>query len=269
MKNNIINFFKLYRVDRLLFYYIPFFIGTLNNNLSFIQHLLLFFNFFLIFELMIILNDYTDKTCDKYNNINRLDISFRKKEIIIYLTLFIIYNLTFEFIFFNLTKSYYIGLICSIFLSLLYHCNPIRLKKIFPLNNLSLGFVASFLYLWGTNGNYQLKHFIIIGIFFTIASIYKDFKDIKGDLKDKIYTLPSLFYKYKIDINYCYFLVAFLLWIFNISIIHIFYFKTDIFYYLLCFISLFLLFIKSEKYLFLILLFNSFLIFKIVFVIHL
>jgi len=249
-----------FRLDRLLFYYIPFFIGTLQYNYSIEHHIMLFVLFFILFELMIILNDYVDTEVDHYNQRNRPFLKERYFDLIVFIPIFFI--LLF-FIHYTIQPDplFYFGMNSSLFLSLLYHVKPLYLKGIFPLNNICLGLIAGFLYMWGSNGHFQMDYFILIVIYFGIGSVYKDFKDIYGDKKCNIITFPVIIQNAKLGLKYGYFTLAFFFWLFNSFVFYRYHFVMDVYYYLLYVINILLFFANKEKYYFPLLVINSFLIY--------
>jgi len=246
-----INYFKMFRIDRLILYYFPFFIGIYFNNLTISQNIINSFIFISLFELMIVLNDINDVVADKYNKKTRP--SLKKWENFIYLFSFI--YIYFNIISFNYNNFYfYYYMFLAFLLSIFYNCPPFRIKKYFPFNNLILGTTASFIYLWGSNGYFQYKYFFLIFIYFSLASFFKDRKDIKGDKIDNITTFPIILEKYNIsDLNTGYKTITIILYFINI--ITLIYFSIGFIHLIILTFLHYLLYKSKEEYQYLSMLF--------------
>lgn len=203
------------RIDRLLFYTLPLCIGIYFNFTSWDYTLYTFIYYITILQSMMILNDITDSDIDTMNQCIRA--TYKEYLPFIYFCLlslsYLIYlNYIYQILNIETTILYFIYSV----LGIAYHQEPIRLKKYFPFNNISLAIIAVLAYCIGINNlsfyttisfsiptyyNKYLEYAYFLFIFFFIVSIYKDFKDIKGDNYYGITTLPILWKKYKINLS--------------------------------------------------------------------
>jgi 4-hydroxybenzoate polyprenyltransferase len=155
---------------------------------------------FLAFQSAVIYNDYFDFKIDTVSNPDRPLVlgqispqSYRKLGI-----LMLIFALVLAFAV-NLALFYFV-LTASI-LSYVYSNEPFRLKKVFLINNLILGFIALTVFHAGaslllndrsfTQIPSILSYAILFG--FTLVSVIKDIKDYEGDKQNGIKTLVTVF----------------------------------------------------------------------------
>lgn len=147
----------------------------------------------------VFVNDYFDCQIDKISNKERPLVSgvFSKKEFVdislVFLLLSLVAALVINPLFFWLVLFYHV-------LTWIYSAPPFRLKRFFVFSNLIIA-AASVLFIfigflvfsgeelfkafpWSLAGFFFLAYFFILPI--------KDFKDIKGDKKNGVYTLPVL-----------------------------------------------------------------------------
>jgi len=154
---------------------------------------------FLVWQFAVVINDIADVSIDKVSNRNRPLIKgiISKKEFIF---------LGAVFAFFSLAAASLVNFFTILFifvflvLALAYSLEPIRLRKNF-LGNVVIGLSISLCYFFGffsmenfrfpENSDYMFAGMLFLfGLFITLA---KDAKDFKGDLKDNISNLFTLF----------------------------------------------------------------------------
>ena len=231
-------------------------IGSLFDLLSFVSLFLalLFAWLFTVWE-----NDEIDIETDKISNQNRplaqTEPVFSNEEWKNLKYIFLIFSISFAF----LGGLYsFIFILLSIFIAHIYSVPPLRLKRFFGISSLLIGLEAllvtwmGFFMTAGTErlNAFPLKYsFGILVIFFLVENV-KNIKDIEGDKKEGVRTIPVIFgeKKGKLIIGFCLFLASLL-------IPFIFYFNLYTFL-LAIFFGLILFFLTNrknfqEKYIFL------------------
>jgi 4-hydroxybenzoate polyprenyltransferase len=193
-------------------------IGSLFDFLSFVSLFLavLFAWLFAVWE-----NDEEDILIDRISNINRplaennSIFSIEEWKNIKYI--FVIFSLAFAFL--NGLYSF-IFILLFIFIYHIYSTPPLKLKRFLGISSLLVAANALLVVLMGfflTVGTENLNVFPakylfgILGIFF-LAENVKNIKDIEGDRKEGIQTLPVIFgeKRGKLIIGYCVFLATLL-----------------------------------------------------------
>jgi len=202
---------KNFRYPQLIYHSGLFFVGVglgyLNypesfslNIFSFFTVIVLLLSIFLAWKASVVINDIEDVEIDKITNSSRPlpQKIFNEKEYfhfgMICLFLSLLGGLTISPVFFVLLLIYQI-------LAFFYSAKPYRLKK-FPLIATATSSLASIFILFmgfalmssgQTFQNMPWRITLLLFITYTISIPIKDFKDVEGDKKEKIWTVPVIF----------------------------------------------------------------------------
>ncbi len=162
----------------------------------------MFFAVFFAFQFSVVTNDIFDIDCDKLSNPGRPLVAENLKPDE-YL------NIGFVYLGLSLLFGYWVSgtclMIILLFIALyfIYSVPPLRLKRFLLISPLIIGLEAVLAFALGrlsfaenlSSGYHDSPIFWLIFIAFTLSSTVKDLKDIDGDRKSGVITLPTLFGK--------------------------------------------------------------------------
>ncbi len=153
----------------------------------------------ILFFLSIILNNIYDKKIDLINKkVNPLNNGIKIKKYFYLYVFLLFFSLILSF--FLSKKIFYLTVFINL-ISYFYSVPPFRLKKFFPLNIIIISFCTTITifsgYLFSTHGksysefpfDFALSLFFILSFAFNV----KDINDFKGDKKQKIMTIMTIF----------------------------------------------------------------------------
>lgn len=154
---------------------------------------------FLAFQFSVVINDIFDEDCDKVSNPGRPLVTgaLKRNEYL---------NIAYVYLALSLLFSYWVNetsvMIVLLYLSFyfLYSAPPFRLKRFFPLSVVIIGFEAVLAFAMGeaaftTRGmapSFHTYFFWPVFVIFTLGANIKDLKDIEGDKRAGVATLPVL-----------------------------------------------------------------------------
>ncbi len=154
---------------------------------------------FFAFQFSVVTNDIFDIECDKVSNAQRPLITqiLDKNEYLVIGYVYLAFSLLFAF-----WVNAQCVMITLLFIAFyyLYSAPPLRLKRFFPLSALIIGMQAVFAFAVGNNAlvlneaalSSNANFFWPIFVIFSLASNVKDLKDIEGDKRTGVATLPVL-----------------------------------------------------------------------------
>lgn len=192
----IFNFGLLFIGMGLGYYYFP------RNNFDFFYILIVVNLLVMVFSswfFSVFINDITDQRVDRKSNPDRPLIK----------SIFSINeykNFSKIFLFFSLTSALLVGfqafslIIVYHFLTWIYSHYPFRLKRYYPISAILSSFASLIFLIVGflifsenqTLGEFPWKVFFFLLVAFSLILPIKDFKDVKYDKKDGVYTLPVI-----------------------------------------------------------------------------
>ncbi len=160
----------------------------------------MFFAIFFAFQFSVVINDIFDIDCDKLSNAGRPLITQN-------LTSNEYFKIGLVYLGLSLLFGYWVSGTC-LMITILFICGyfvysvpPLRLKRFFPISSLAIGLQAVLAFALGrlsfaenlSQAYYDIPIFWLIFTAFTLSSTVKDLKDIDGDRKTEVATLPVLF----------------------------------------------------------------------------
>ena len=157
------------------------------------------FAIFFAFQFSVVVNDIFDIECDRITNKDRPLITgiLDKNEYL---------KVGFAYLAFALLFAFFVGDYCftillfAIVLSFLYSAPPFRLKRFFPISSALIGLEALVAFLLGQislekSGELNFSYlpvWALVFLVFFLSSNIKDLKDIEGDRRCGVYSLPVL-----------------------------------------------------------------------------